>query len=193
VENGLADNSGPIGLVVTVKNVDQQFGPLGDITEDDAGSVALDDTVGFPTGVWQHVGVVADGSQIRLYRNGVQVASADYSGVLPLASQTALGIGIILNSPNAGANGYFQGLIDDLGIWTNALTPGQMISIFNAGNAGKDLTLADQYQDVPVSITTAPTNFTRFVGEGVTFSVARRSARFLPRAGRVLSSGVRRL
>jgi hypothetical protein len=171
VENGLSDKSGPIGLVITAKNVDQLFGPLGDVTENDAGSVTVNDTVGFPTGNWQQVGVVADGSLIRLYRNGVQVGSSPYSGVLPLASQTALGFGIILNSPDAGANGYFQGLMDDIGIWTNALSPAQMISIFNAGNAGKNLTFADSYQNVPVSITAPPTNSTRYVGEAVTFSV----------------------
>ena len=171
VENGLADKSGPIGLMVTVKNVDQQFGPLGDTTADSAGSQVVDDTVGFPASTWEHVGVVADGSLIRLYRNGVQVASTPYDGILPAASLPALGIGIILVDPTGGADGYFNGLIDDIGIWTNALTPGQMISIFNAGSAGKDLTQADSYQNTPVSITTSPTNYTRYVGEGVSFSV----------------------
>ncbi|HVY69140.1 MAG TPA: LamG-like jellyroll fold domain-containing protein, partial [Verrucomicrobiae bacterium] len=171
VENGLADGSGPIGLVVTVKNVDQQFGPLGTALRDDGGSISENDSVGFPTGVWQHVGVVADGSQVRLYRNGVQVAVTNYSGVLPVASLPALGIGIILDDVTGGTTGYFQGLIDDIGIWTNALSPAQMISIFNAGNAGKDLTAADSYQNIPVSFTASPTNFTRYVGEAVTFSV----------------------
>jgi hypothetical protein len=171
IENGLSANDGPIGLVVTAKNVDQQFGPLGTITHDDGGPVAVNDNVGFPTGIWQHVGVVADGSQIRLYRNGVQVAATNYSGVLPPSSIPALGIGIVLDDATAGATGFFQGLIDDIGIWTNALSAAQMVSVFNAGNAGKDLTLADSYQNIPVSITSSPTNTTRYVGEAVSFSV----------------------
>jgi hypothetical protein len=172
VENGLTDNSGPIGLVLGVKSEStlNQVGPLEDITTDSSSTVTISDPVAFPTGVWQHVAVVADGSHLRLYRNGVQVATDFYNGSLPLASLPALGIGAILDSTSF-AHGYWQGLIDDVGIWTNALTLGQIVSIYNAGNAGKNLTFADQYTNVAPSITTQPASATRYAGEGVTFSV----------------------
>ena len=36
-----------------------------------------------PTGRWHHVAFVADGSALRLYRNGVEVAKTDYAGLEP--------------------------------------------------------------------------------------------------------------
>ena len=171
VENGLG-TGGPIGLVIRLKDLDQDFGPLGSTTTDSDTRINVDENTGFPTGAWQQVGVVAEGSTIRLYRNGAEVAVAtNYSGTLAVAASPALGIGATLDDSGAPSGGYWQGKIDDVGVWTQALTAAQMASIFNAGQAGKDLTQADQYQNLPPAITEQPQNASRFVGETVTFSV----------------------
>jgi hypothetical protein len=171
VENGLA-SSGPIGLVLRLKDRDQDFGPLGDTTTDSYSRININENVGFPTASWQHVGVVAEGTTIRLYRNGAEVAvSTNYSGTLVAPVSPALGIGATLDDTGAASGGFWQGKIDDVGVWIQALTPAQMASIFNAGKAGKDLTKADQYQNLPPVITEQPQNASRFVGETVAFSV----------------------
>ena len=171
VENGLA-SGGPIGLVLRLKDRDQDFGPLGATVSDTGGRVSVNEAVGFPTGVWQHVGMVAEGSTLRLYRNGAEVAVAtNYNGTLAAAASGSLGIGVLLDDEGYSTVGYWQGKIDDVGIWTNALTASQMAAIYNAGQAGKDLSQADQYQNLPPTITEQPQGATRFVGETVAFSV----------------------
>lgn len=171
VQSGGITTPGPIGLVIRLKNRDQAFGPLGSTTADAAATVVVNETVGFPVGDWQQVGVVADGSNIRLYRNGVEVATGPYSPPLGEPITPELGIGVALDDGGAPSTGYWQGKIDDVGIWNTVLTAAQMAAIYNAGKAGKDLTQADAYQNAPPTITTQPVSATRFVGETASFSV----------------------
>ena len=171
IENGLG-SGGPIGLVIRLKDRDQDFGPLGAATTDSQNRIDIDENVGFPTDSWQHVGVVAEGKTIHLYRNGAEVAvSTNYSGTLAIPASPSLGIGATLDDTGVAVGGFWQGKIDDVGVWTQALTAAQMASIFNAGKAGKDLTQADQYQNQPPVLTEQPQNASRFVGETVAFSV----------------------
>lgn len=170
IENGLG-LGGPFGLVIRSKNRDQAFGPLGNTSSDGNGPVVVNETVGFPTGIWQHVGVVADGATIKLYRNGVEMASADYSPPLASPAGMPLGIGAMLDESGSALGSYWLGRIDDIGLWTNALTAAQMASIYNAGQAGQDLAKADQFQNAPPTISAQPQSQSRFVGETVSFSV----------------------
>ncbi len=171
VESGLS-SAGPIGLVIRLKNRDQAFGPLGNTTTDSNNQVVVNETSGFPTASWQHVGMVAEGSTIRLYRNGAEVAVAtNYSGTLAVPSGPFLGIGATLDGGGQAVSGFWQGKIDDVGVWTTALTSAQMASIYNAGQAGKDLSQADQYQNLPPTLTSQPQGATRFVGETAAFTV----------------------
>jgi hypothetical protein len=170
VESGLG-SGGPFGLVIRSKNRDQAFGPLGNTSSDANGLVNINETVGFPTGSWQQVGLVADGAKIKLYRNGVEMASADYTAPLVSPAGPALGIGAMLDDSGVASGAFWQGKIDDMGLWTNALTAAQMASIYNAGQAGKDLTQADQFQNAPPTISAQPQSQSRFVGETAALSV----------------------
>lgn len=170
LENGLS-TGGPLGLVIRSKNRDQQFGPLGDTSSDGTGRVNVNEVVGFPTDSWQHVGLIADGTKIRLFRNGIEVASVDYDGALLESAAISLGIGATLDDSGASANAFWQGKIDDVGIWSDALTANQMAAVYNAGQAGKDLTHADEFLNVRPTIATQPQSVVRFVGESVAFSV----------------------
>lgn len=173
VENGLTNGGspGPIGLVLRQKNRDQLFGPLGDSFTDSVGANHVDDTAGLPTGVWQHVGVVADGSRIRLYRNGAVVAVRNYSGLLVAPATTGLGIGALLDDTGVATSGYWQGLIDDVGVWNHALTTDQMAAIFLAGVAGKNLAQGEPYLTAAPAIITQPQSQSHFEGEGMSMSV----------------------
>ena len=60
---------------------------------------------------------------------------------------TALGIGVKLDdtglTPDFGAPGYWQGRIDDLGIWNRALNTAEISAIVAAGLQGRSLTNAE--------------------------------------------------
>ena len=69
-----------------------------------------------PIGSWTHIALTYNGSQLVLYVNGVQVASAAVSGVIQ-ASSSALWIG-----GNQPYGEYFNGLIDDVRVYNRALS-----------------------------------------------------------------------
>ncbi len=101
----------------------------------------------FPLGSWQHVALTADGSTLRLYRNGTEVGSAAYVGNLANSPMAALGIGVKLNDagtgPDTGSPGFWQGRMDDLGLWNRALSVGEVLAIYGAGLNGQSLSSAD--------------------------------------------------
>ena len=80
-----------------------------------------------PSGVWQHVAMVADGKMVRLYRNGKEVAAALCNGLKYPSPMPALGIGCKLDDdgvrPDEVNPGYWRGRIDELAIFHRALTP----------------------------------------------------------------------
>jgi hypothetical protein len=82
---------------------------------------ALDTAFGPNSGGWKHVAITDDGITKRTYISGVQVASGATG-----APTTVLG-----SSFNIGGNGvwdatgnYFNGLIDDVAVWNQALGAG---------------------------------------------------------------------
>jgi hypothetical protein len=82
---------------------------------------------------------------------------------------TSLGMGVKLDSggtPNASAAAYWKGSLDDMGVWARGLTPGEILAIFVAAQAGQPLTNADAYagQTLPL-ITGQPQGTIRCAGE----------------------------
>ena len=73
-----------------------------------------------PVGAWTHVALTYNGSQLRLYVNGVQVASGAASGAIQ-SSTSPLWIG-----GNQPYGEYFKGLIDDVRVYNRALTPAEI-------------------------------------------------------------------
>ncbi|GAT35220.1 concanavalin A-like lectin/glucanases superfamily protein [Terrimicrobium sacchariphilum] len=78
-----------------------------------------------PVGEWTHIAVVTNGSDIRLYVNGVEVDSA--LGVLQGASptppqSTSIRIG-------GGMSYNYKGLLDDLRIYSTALDPAEIAAL----------------------------------------------------------------
>jgi hypothetical protein len=103
----------------------------------------------FPTGSFQQVGFTADGAQLRLYVNGVEVASTDYQGTINAPGIPWLSMGARLSNddqdpPVLGPDGtnpnYLAGPLDDLGIWNRRLTADELSQIFAIGKQGKPLT-----------------------------------------------------
>jgi hypothetical protein len=121
----------------------------------DAGCAAILTREGsaFPVGSWQHMAFVADGTMMRLYRNAQQVSAVAYDGTLYQPAVKSFGIGMKPNGDGSGPGAFFwQGKMDDLGIWKRVLSPAEVTAIYNAGLAGKDLTKAATTQGVSLTV-----------------------------------------
>jgi phosphodiesterase/alkaline phosphatase D-like protein len=79
---------------------------------------------------WSHLAATYDGSTLRLYLNGTQVGSLAQTGAItPSASPLTIG-----GDPIFGQ--YFQGMIDEVRVYSVALTPAQIQNDLNAPLSG---------------------------------------------------------
>jgi hypothetical protein len=100
----------------------------------------------FAYGPWTHVAFSADGAQLRLYVNGVEVATTDYLNAINNPGIPYLTFGARLNDdgsgvvgPDATAPSYMAGQLDDLGLWTRGLTGQEVQLVYQAGQQKKAL------------------------------------------------------
>ena len=83
-------------------------------------------------GQWYHIALTRSGTAFTFYVNGSPIGTDTETVVLP--SMTApLTIG------NAEGQFYFNGDLDEVSIYSTALSAGQIAAIYNAGSAGKCL------------------------------------------------------
>ena len=79
---------------------------------------------------WHHVVAVYDGSNVRLYRDGSQVAiSGSETGNLPSSTRTIITQG--------SSSAYWQGLIDDVRIYNRALSASEVKQLYLQGSSLK--------------------------------------------------------
>ncbi len=82
-------------------------------------------------GVWQHVAATYDGAFMRIYVNGIQVASQAQTGPIdPVSDPIVIGRNVVSSVP-------FGGEIDEVGLYNRTLSATEIQAIFNAGTAGK--------------------------------------------------------
>ena len=84
-------------------------------------------TTAVPTNAWTHLAATYDGTTLRFFVNGVQVASKASPGPIKVSS----------GALRIGGNGiwgeYFRGLIDDVRVYNRALTATEIQSDMNTG------------------------------------------------------------
>jgi hypothetical protein len=85
-------------------------------------------TYSFNTSTWYHVAATITGSTITVYVNGVSVGSATNSGGV---STNPIGY---IGRYNGNFGQYFSGAVDEVGIWSRALTAGEIWTLYNRGN-----------------------------------------------------------
>ncbi len=98
---------------------------------------------------WHHVAFSADGAQLALYLDGTNVSTVPYTGNINLPTQPWISIGARLVTNSAppplvvvdGTNpNMLQGNLDDMALWTRALTASEVSAIYQAGLKGQPLT-----------------------------------------------------
>jgi hypothetical protein len=97
--------------------------------------VCAQDSVPLPLHEWHHVAMVADGSTLRLYRNGVEVGRAPYESLHMEPNLRALAIGTKLedsgDSPADMPNrSMWDGRLDELAIFNHALSPNEIRNLY---------------------------------------------------------------
>jgi serine/threonine protein kinase len=85
------------------------------------------------TGAWYHVAWTYDQSAMKLYVNGLPVATS-VIGRRPIAASTS----DLRISGDDNKHVYFDGLIDEPAIYNRALSDAEIAAIYHAGSAGKN-------------------------------------------------------
>ncbi len=122
------------------------FGLYDDVGElevhmvDDQGKeVVVRDTTPLPLNTWHHVAFVADGKELRLYRNGREVASTPFRALHRDPRIKALAIGTKLNlsgdAPEERDFNMWDGRLDELAVFNHALTADQILSLYELSAA----------------------------------------------------------
>ncbi|MBI2949938.1 MAG: immunoglobulin domain-containing protein, partial [Verrucomicrobia bacterium] len=121
----------------------------------------------FPLGSWQHVAFSGDGAQLRLYLNGAEIASTDYITTVNPPDMPYISMGARLNladpadpasglGPDPTSPNFLAGQLDDVALWTRALTADEVSQVYTAGKAGQAVTTV-KITAPPVTPPTAPT------------------------------------
>ncbi len=125
-----------------------------------AAAINLQTTVA-PNGTWQHVVATYDAgfTLMNFYVNGQLVASNTAAGSTLLADNShAVTIGAREQSASSGYNFYFNGTIDDVRIYSRALSAADVQTIYNAAGV------------VAPVFYTQPQSVSRWVGDNQTLS-----------------------
>lgn len=97
--------------------------------------VSIRERAPIPLASWQFVAFVFDGSNLRLYRDGLEIGSAACEG-LDLRGASDLGIGVKLGrdaKPAAHHTGFWDGRIDELAIFHRALSASEIELLYESG------------------------------------------------------------
>jgi hypothetical protein len=84
------------------------------------GDVAVIGPASLPVNTWAHVTLTYDGTNLRLFVNGVQVRTAALTGAITTST------GVLRIGGNSVWSEFFQGRIDEVRIYNRALTAGEI-------------------------------------------------------------------
>ena len=83
-------------------------------------------------GTWQHSLYTFDGSNLKFYLNGLlQWSQTNALPILNSGFPLSIGCRLVFNNPDI-AYGYWNGKLDDIGIWNRALSPQEITNIYNS-------------------------------------------------------------
>jgi len=91
-------------------------------------SPVLDYNVTLSPGAWHHVCGTWNDPDLTLYFDGSSVATQTASGAYAAAT-----LGTYLGSSDPSGTDYFDGKIDEVGVWTRALSASEITQLYNGG------------------------------------------------------------
>ena len=89
---------------------------------------------------WQMVTVVKSGGQIYFYKNGV----LDTQSVFNNTITNTTGIPVRIGGAEPNGTGWWNGKIDDIGMWNRALTQQEITDLYNAVNCANNTSITPQ-------------------------------------------------
>ena len=119
---------------------------------------------------WTHLVGVADGTNAWFYVNGVLWAETNCAYV-PMASSGAIPLRIGAGGTSYPYYGWIGGL-DEVSIYTNALTPDQVFKHYLAGTGVSPSPVAPSFPVGNIANVFAPASQTVFVGRSASFQVS---------------------
>lgn len=102
----------------------------------------VDDPAAIVVGTWYHVVATYDGATLKLYKNGVLVASSAVTGVFTGATSP-----LLLGRYNGSTGFEWNGLLDDVAIYPTALSASQVAAHY----ARRLVTLSDPQVELRIS------------------------------------------
>ncbi len=96
---------------------------------------------------WNHLVFEYDGQFAKLYFNTNLVINQNVVGLLPSTNNSDLSIGYFPHVSMPPYGYFWNGKIDDIGIWNRALSQEEITSLFNGAPAGVDLVNASSTID----------------------------------------------
>ncbi len=123
-----------------------------------AGTDLLTSSYAFTDTAWHHLAVTKNSTSVVFYVDGVAYPAPAYSTSYAFSTSVAIG------AKGDNLTGNFAGKIDELSIYSTALTTAQVQAIYAAASAGK----CSAY---PPTIATQPVSETVAVGNNASFSV----------------------
>lgn len=103
------------------------------VNTQESGTASCSDANVAPTGTWIHVAGTYDGAVARAYVNGVEVCNFTRS-VRMQKDTTPMIIGAGANQPGDLAQEFFAGAIDEVAVWSRALSGSEVMAL--AGSTG---------------------------------------------------------
>ena len=99
---------------------------------DGAGEALVTTNANLVANTWYHVVGVADGTNKYIYLNGQLLASN--SGVAPYQTNNG---NMEIGTANHGTAGFLNGIVDEVSLYSKALSVSEVQGIYNAGSSGK--------------------------------------------------------
>ena len=167
------DSTNADGLQLWTEHNHSLFANLKDTSGNNHGIISAYEVIS--TNSWQHVALTynkTSGNAV-LYVNGTMVASNTLGSFVPQTTfPLNLGRRTVLET---GYNDTFNGLVDELSLYSRALSQSEILAIYNAGAAGKCSLTTNPPPAAPVPVITAfapvlGTNGTVVVLTGTNFS-----------------------
>ena len=117
------------GISILIKNT--SLLRLNYTTSSNAWFTDINSTTTFSDNTWYHVVITFGSNTVNLYINGSQEDTATFSNPNTSASNGDFVIGS--HSTDPSSYGYYDGLLDDTGIWNRVITSSEVTSLYNSG------------------------------------------------------------